>query len=180
MNINKKLYPLLCCFFFFFDVGRWYDKMSTLSQKLLLIIFGNYLAYFIHEPKSSLQMKPKRRGCYNWMGNRGAQSFLGCTREKQNLPRTAHSFCNQRGGLPTHILSKPSRQQAHGEAFCSSQPKNWWTERVVQPLTFLLEMHNTQISTPSFGGNLAGAAHWIPEFDIESESLALLVRCMVT
>lgn len=29
-------------------------------------------------------------------------------------------------------------------------------------------MHNTQISAPSFRGNLAGAAHWIPEFDIES------------
>lgn len=90
-------------------MGRWYDKMSTLSQKLLLIIFGNYLAYFIHEPKSSLQMKPKRRGCYNWMGNQEAQSFLGCTREKQKLPRTAHSFCNheaasERGASSTHPL----------------------------------------------------------------------------
>lgn len=39
-------------------------------------------------------MKSKRRGwLYSWMGNRGAQSFLGCIREKQKLPKTAQSFC---------------------------------------------------------------------------------------
>lgn len=46
-------------------------------------------------------MKSKRRGCYNWMGNRGAQSFLGRTREKQKLLRTAHSFCGSAFNFPT-------------------------------------------------------------------------------
>lgn len=158
--------------------------MSTLSQKLLLIIFGNYLAYFIHEPKTPYRWSPNAEAATTgWETKRHRASWVAPGKNKncqELLTASAITKQHQSGGLPTHILSKPSMQQAHGEAFCSSQPKNWWTERVVQPLTFLLEMHNTQISTPSFGGNLAGAAHWIPEFDIESESLALLVRCMVT